>query len=180
MRGLLWIVGIALLGFGALFGAWRLLPTEARDRSVAATARPADAPDEDATSLAPVEPQDMALRAAPQDDPPRRSSPPPPDPDGFEDGGATQAARPLPDFSAKYEGALRSDLLLAARELEAAIEQARKALTPAETADLDGRLRNQPVDPEPTPRVAALLAQIDEQSWLVGRLTRRSERPDSP
>jgi len=102
--------------------------------------------------------------------------PPPPSPAGLEEGGAAQVARPLPDFSAKYASRLRSDLWLAAGELEKSIDAGRKQLSKAESADLDARLTNAPRPAEPTAKVAALLAQIDELAWLRQQLAQPHEK----
>jgi hypothetical protein len=172
MRGLLWIAAIALLGCGALFLAWRLLPPEAREGALPeATGDSPPAASEPGHGLQPVQPVAANQRSITGD--PAPSAAPAveaPVAGGIEDGGLAQAARPLPDFSARYPGALRPDLLIAAGTLERGIADQRKQLTRAEAADLDARLANQPRAGEPTPRVAALLAQIDELAWLRQRL----------
>jgi hypothetical protein len=123
----------------------------------------------------PVEPAAAAPRGEPiqiVEAPPA----PPPSPAGLEEGGAAQAARPLPDFSAKYSSRLRSGWWLAAGELEKSIAAGRKQLTLAESADLEARLTNAPRPAEPTAKVAALLAQIDELAWLRQQLAQPREQ----
>ena len=87
-----------------------------------------------------------------------------------------QAARPLPDFSEKYASRMRSDWWLAAGEIEKSIAAGRKQLSQAESADLEARLTNAPRPAEPTAKVAALLAQIDELAWLRQQLAQSREK----
>jgi hypothetical protein len=171
MRGLFWILGLAVIGAAALFYAWRLVPPQIRAGAQPTQTQPASTPAPAEPSRALVEPVASAPRSEaelPAEVAPEL--PPPPQPDGLEEGGLTQAARPLPDFSAKYATALRSDKYLASKDLELAVEAARKALSKDERADLDARLANEPRAAPPTPGVAALLAQIDELEWLRQQL----------
>lgn len=171
MRGLLWILGLALLGAAGLVYAWRLVPREIRSGALPAAGSPATAPAATDPARQRVEPVTGASRGEPSiplvvvPDPP-----PPPNPDGLEEGGLSQAARPLPDFSAKYRAALRSDKYLASKDLELAIEAARKALSDAERADLAARLANESREAAPSAGVAGLLAQMDELEWLRQQL----------
>lgn len=182
MRGLLWIVAIALLGAGALLYAWRLVPAGARTSAAPTASAPASAPREPAEPLAPVRAQTAADRAtAERVEPDSGSEPDRPAPvaSGLEDG-AAPAARPLPDFSDKYAGMPRYQLHDAAVQLDAAIALARKALTPVEQAELDARLAGRPIGGPPTTRVAPLLAQSDELAWLRQRLELPAARdPDA-
>jgi len=171
MRGLLWIVGLAVIGGAALLYAWRLMPQEMRAGARPAQAEPTSAPVASQPARALVEPSASAPRSEaelPPEVAPDR--PPPPKPAGLEEGGLSQAARPLPDFSAKYATALRSDKYLASKDLELAVDEARKVLTKEERDDLDARLANEPRAAAPSERVAALLAQIDELEWLRQQL----------
>jgi hypothetical protein len=173
VRGLLWITAIALAGLGLLFLAWRLLPPEARATAQPSIEAQAEPQPLDRPPLATPSPSPEApARSAPAQ-PPEPEAPPvveAPPADGLEEGGLAQAARPLPDFSAKYAGTLRSDLLLAARSLEEKIQAERATLPPADLAELDARLANQPREGELTPGLAYLLALHDELAWLRQQL----------
>jgi hypothetical protein len=178
VRGLLWILGIALLGGAALLFAWRLVPTEVREVAQPAAGEPGTVSTPVAPLRAPVEPSAVDPRSEPEALEPASSAPPPPPPPvkGLEEGGLAQAARPLPDFSAKYASRLRSDWWLAAGELEKSIAAGRKQLTLEESADLEARLANAAREAEPSAKVAALLAQIDELAWLRQQLAQPREQ----
>ena len=171
MKALLWILGLGLLGCGALWLAWRLVPTEARE-GARPEQRPEAVPARDAARPGALVEQGATTRAAREplaepDAPPPAELPPP---DGLEEGGAARAARPLPDFAPKYEGQTRALLRVARYELEETIRAARAELDAAQVEDLGLRLVNRPRPRPPSEEVAALLALIDERDWLVQRL----------
>jgi hypothetical protein len=175
VRGLIWILGIALLGGAALFLAWRLVPPATREGVQPRMTESAPMAPAPAELRAPMGPAAATTRAEPVQIVEVPAAPPP-SPAGLEEGGASQAARPLPDFSAKYASRLRSDLWLSAGELEKSVAAGRKQLTLAESADLAARLTNAPRPAEPTAKVAALLAQIDELAWLRQQLAQPREK----
>jgi hypothetical protein len=175
VRGLIWILLIALLGGAALILAWRLVSPVTREGAQPRAAEPASVVSAPAELRAPVESEGATPRTEPVQIAEAPAAPPP-SPAGLEEGGAAQAARPLPDYSAKYASRLRSDWWLAAGELEKSIDAGRKQLTLAESSDLQVRLTNAPRSTEPTAKVAALLAQIDELAWLRQQLAQPREK----
>ncbi len=176
MRSVVWILGLGLAACAALFFAWRLLPAEPR-QGAAPHARPVApaAPRGTATDLRGVEAHVSGPgQAGPGESDGRLSAQAPDEPlvqpAGLEEGGQAQAGRPLPDFSAKYQGLTRESKALALRGLEEAIRARSKELSESERSELESRLANEPVSQAPAPKVAELLATIDERQWLLQAL----------
>ncbi len=171
---MLWILGLGLAAGAALFLAWRLVPAESRQGAVPRAAPAAPAPRTQPADLRAVEAHEPeASTTAPAPDGRVRAQAAPEvvrEADGIEEGGLARAARPLPDFSAKYGGQPRTSKALALRGLEEAIRAGQQGLSAAERSELEARLANTALPQPPIPKLAELMALIDEREWLVQAL----------